>query len=384
MKQFFLSHQWFLDDNHGSPFGWTYSCRSVVYVKSVITKWRQENMTIKNHHLLKTFASLGLCMFFFTAGCKEFELQDPSQRPSEDLTSEKLRSSRTRTSIRRPTVTPTATPIPTPTPKVVPTATPAVTATPASSPTVTIANPAIATIVASQTATSHEAKIPSIRYDWQKYPVIIMQSPSGADIPSWFEFSKPEWCYTLNSWLQVFEAEGNTAKNTRVQFRNLKIFVLSESTRKWSLVKSDVSPYTDSWQYPFAFSADGGTRVESSGGLSFKPKYPVFAHGYGTQTTIVPQDVRAVFVSMETKLVLENASGTDDRSSAKYLVNVGADYWPNAQAVNKTWSYAPGIGQGRFILATQDWRKATMIVPNGRYGSTMQEMIEKYPLPLDQ
>lgn len=210
-----------------------------------------------------------------------------------------------------------------------------------------------------------------------------MQSPAGADIPSWFPYSKPEWCYLLNSWLQVYEAEGNTATNTRVQFRNLKIYMLSESTRKWTLLKSDAAPYTDTWKYPFDFAADKGTRVESSGGLSFKAKYPQFAHGYGSQNTIVPQDVRAVFVSMETRLILENASGTDDRGSARYLVNVGADYWPNAQAVNTTWSYAPGVGQGRFILATPDWRKATMIVPNGRFGSNMQEMIKTYPPPMD-
>lgn len=272
---------------------------------------------------------------------------------------------------------------PSPTPTVSPTATPTVSPTVSPTPS-SVANSSIAAMVASQSATSHEAKIPDIQYEWQKYPVIIMQSPSRADIPSWFEYSKPEWCYTLNSWLQVFEAEGNTAKNTRVQYRNMKIFVLSQSTRQWSLLKNDVSPDTDTWKYPFTYSASNGTRVESSGGLSFKPKYPLFAHGYGTQSTIVPQDIRAVFVSMETRLVLENASGTDDRSSAKYLVNVGADYWPNAQAVNTTWSYAPGVGQGRFILATPYWRKATMIVPNGRYGSNMQEMISTYPPPLEQ
>lgn len=306
-------------------------------------------MSTKNRSRMRRLAGTVWCTIFFSLGCSKFTIE--SENSSVDLASEKSRFSRPYT----------------PSP-------------PATSNT----NPDIAAVVASQTAPSHEAKIPSVQYEWQKYPLIIMQSPASADIPSWFEFYKPKWCYTLNSWLQVFEAEGNVAKNTRVQFRNMKLFALSESSRKWSLLKNDVSPSTDSWKYPFAFAADGGTRAESSGGFSFKPKYPVFAHGYGTQTTIVPQDIRAIFVSMETKLVLENASGIDDRSSAKYLVNVGADYWPNAQAVNTTWSYAPGVGQGRFILATPDWRKATMIVPNGRYGATMQEMIDKYPLPLDQ
>ncbi|WP_413578143.1 hypothetical protein ACLVWU_06330 [Bdellovibrio sp. HCB290] len=325
--------------------------------------------------------AFGLLTMISLLGCSKFETQTPSsstegvQSNPSPVATPKPTVSPTVTPTVSPTVTPTATPTvtPTPTPTVSPTVSPTVTPSP---------NPTMAAIVAGQTATSHEAVIPDIQYEWQRKPGIIMQSPSGADIPSWFEHSKPEWCYILNSWLQVFEAEGNTAKNTRVQYRNMKIYVLSQATRKWSLLKNDVSPYTDTWKYPFTFASSNGTRVESSGGLSFKPKYPLFAHGYGTHSTIVPQDIRAVFVSMDTRLVLENASGADDRNVAKYLVNVGADYWPNAQAVNTSWSYAPGVGQGRFILATPDWRKAVMVVPNGRYGSNMQEMIDNPP-PLD-
>ncbi|WP_413584399.1 beta strand repeat-containing protein [Bdellovibrio sp. HCB274] len=242
----------------------------------------------------------------------------------------------------------------------------------------------IADVVAAQTATSHEGVIPDIRYEWQRYPMIIMQSPAKADIPSWFPYTKPNWCTLLNAWMQVFEAEGNTATNTRVEYRSLKIYVLSQSTRTWSLLKNDLKPvYTDTWKYPFDFDSDGGDRAEPSGGVSFKAKYPLFAHGYGGQLIIVPSDVRAVFVTMDTRLILDNASGTDDRASARYLVNVGADYWPDADAINNTWPYAPGAGQGRFILATPEWRKATMIIPNGRYGSSMQEMLNTYPPPMD-
>ncbi|MEK2690825.1 hypothetical protein [Bdellovibrio sp. GT3] len=326
---------------------------------------------------LTTNFRIGVLSFFLVliTACSKFESQTPIDGTTGQGSESVPQPSPSVTP--KPTVTPSPTPTVTPTPTPTPTSSPSPTATPG-------ASQAIIDMVASQSASSHEAVIPDIRYEWQTKPMIIMQSPSGADIPSWFEYSKPEWCYTLNSWLQVFEATGNSATNTRVQYRNMKIFVLSQSTRTWSLLKNDPSPYTDTWKYPFTYSASSGTKVESSGGLSFKPKYPLFAHGYGTHSTIVPQDIRAVFVSMETRLVLENAAGTDDRSSAKYLVNVGADYWPNAQAVNTTWGYAPGVGQGRFILATPEWRKATMIVPNGRYGSTMQEMVNTYPPPLDQ
>lgn len=184
--------------------------------------------------------------------------------------------------------------------------------------------------------------------------------------------------------MQVFEADGNKATNSRVQYRNLKVYTLSQSTRKWTLLKNDAAPpYTDTWKYPFDFAADGGDRKESTGGVSFKPDYPKFGHGYGSQTILSnPADIRAVFVSMDTRLILDNPNGVDDRASAKLLTNVGADYWPDKASINNSWSYAPGIGQGRFILATKDWRKATMIVPNGRFGATMQEMITNPP-PLD-
>ncbi|MBX3018223.1 MAG: hypothetical protein KF767_10065 [Bdellovibrionaceae bacterium] len=257
------------------------------------------------------------------------------------------------------------------------------TPTPAASPTPI--DPAVTAkmqaIVTSQQATSHEAAIPDIRFDWQRGPGPIMQSPAKDDIPSWFPHTKPDWCYILNTWMQVFEADGNTATNTRVQYRNLKLFVLSQSTRTWSQLRNDALPWTDTWTYPFAHVSNMGMRNESSG-VSFKPAYPDFGHGYGTHNTIVPQDIRAVFVSMETRLILDDPSGADDRASARYLVNVGADYWPDAASVNTTWSYAPGVGHGRFILATSNWRLATMLVPNGRYGADYQEMIDNPP-PLD-
>ncbi len=220
------------------------------------------------------------------------------------------------------------------------------------------------------------------RYDWQYQPAIVMHAPRGDAIPSWWTGNRPEWTYSVLTWYTTQEAQGNAATNTRVQVANLRFYILSESTRTWKQHDVKAAPYSEEWKYPFAFAGAGSPRNESSGGVSVKPDYPNFYHGYGNSISIDPKDVRAVYVSMDFRLAVDNPSKPDDRNSAKYVVNAGADYWPgNGQA---TWSlgYAPGIGTGRTMLATKDWRTATLLVPNKNYGSTMEE-IRKNPPPLD-
>jgi len=46
-----------------------------------------------------------------------------------------------------------------------------------------------------------------------------------------------------------------------------------------------------------------------------------------------------------------------------------------------TWNlgYAPGMGNGRYLQATNDWRTASMIVPNTRSGASMDELRNNPP-----
>jgi len=220
------------------------------------------------------------------------------------------------------------------------------------------------------------------RYDWQYQPAIVMAAPRGDAIPSWWTGNRPTWTYDMLTWFTTQEAQGNAASNTRVQVANLRVYVLSQATRTWKQFDSKAAPYSEMWSYPFSYAGAGSVRNESSGGVSVKPAYPEFYHGYGNPITIDPTDVRAVYVSMDFRLAVDNTSKPDDRASAKYVVNAGADYWPgNGQA---TWSlgYAPGIGIGRTLLATNNWRTATLLVPNPNYGSSMDE-IRKNPPPLN-
>jgi hypothetical protein len=149
-------------------------------------------------------------------------------------------------------------------------------------------------------------------------------------------------------------------------------------------VDTTIAPASELWKYPFVYAGDSkaaGTRQEATGGYSVKPAYPYFHHGYGTTYTIPnPADIRAVYVAMDFRLAVDNPQKPDDRTKAKYVVDVGADYYPG---LGKSWGvgYAPGVGNGRYLLATNGWRTGTMLVPNKILGATLDEM-RKNPPPM--
>lgn len=222
-----------------------------------------------------------------------------------------------------------------------------------------------------------EALVIKPSYDWQYKAAIVQYSPAAAALPSWYPGPRPDWCHIALTWYTAYEATGNTSTNTRVEMRNLRMYVLSNKTRKWTVTDMTAAPMTDLWKYPFLFAGDSkkaGVRFEKSGGVSARPAYPNFLHGYGKSYTFPdPSDVRAVYVAMEHRLIVDNPAKADDRAKARYVVNAGADYYPGK---GRSWgnSYAPGIGGSKFFVATKEWRTAAMLVPNKLVGATMAEM----------
>jgi hypothetical protein len=253
--------------------------------------------------------------------------------------------------------------------------------------------PTIDTVIADMTADNEAIPIKPV-YNWQYKPQTVMHSPAASSVPTWFTYAKPDWCKSILSWYTAFEAggaggdeaTGNQATNSRIQVRNLQVHVLSNATRQWTRVNHVAAPWTDLWKYPFAYAADmysaaADVKTASTGGYTIKPNYPTFHHGYGTGYALPdPQDVRAVYAQIEFRLVVENPALPDDRANARYVVNVGADYWPGQGGYS--WPYAPGIASGRYLLATNEWRTATMLVPNKDLGATYNEMRSNLPDPL--
>jgi hypothetical protein len=75
-----------------------------------------------------------------------------------------------------------------------------------------------------------------------------------------------------------------------------------------------------------------------------------FWHGYGSPTAIDPYDVADVLVSTKVSLVIDDTDGPDDRAASRFMVAVGADYYPNTAL-----AVYPGVGTSRHKLVTARW-----------------------------
>lgn len=227
-----------------------------------------------------------------------------------------------------------------------------------------------------------EALVIDPQFPWQSRPQVTMHAPRGDAIPAWWRGNRPDWMHSVIPWFTVFEAQGNAASNSRVQVKDLRFFILSNKTREWSQVALDARPAVMLWRYPFnavGQACGDASRDEGATHVSVLPSYPLFLHGWGTAEEIDPEDVGATLTAMDFRLVVDNLRKRDDRDQARFVVDVGADYYPDASL---RWSldFAPGIGNGRMLLAHSDWRTATLLVPNKDHGVTL-DSLRRIPLP---
>jgi hypothetical protein len=154
------------------------------------------------------------------------------------------------------------------------------------------------------------------------------------------------------AWGQLYESlEGNPATNSGVELRNLRLYLLSKTTGVWLLVEE--GPVKGA-RYPESFrgqvlpadvipTADGTQIVTAGDGYNFH-----FWTAMG-RTAIDPADIGGVYAVMEARLVTLDPSQPDDRDTARYVLDIGADYWSEGR-INKA------VGMGRFKFVTEQWR----------------------------
>jgi hypothetical protein len=194
----------------------------------------------------------------------------------------------------------------------------------------------------------HEGKLHGVpdSYSWSKGPILE---------------NDPRNFTAMIAWGQLYEdARGNTASNTRVQLRNIEALYLSKLDNKWHLIQQNTDVEGAAYVEDFVNDVhkpaqtrqepDGGISVTAGGGYNFH---------FWTKTgrsLINTADVVGIYITVQGRLVLNDASQPDDRSSARYLLGVGGDYWLSLTAPWDNFTTNGGIGVGRLKYVKKEWQ----------------------------
>jgi hypothetical protein len=168
----------------------------------------------------------------------------------------------------------------------------------------------------------------------------------------------PEGSLAINHWLNVYVDLSNVhPANTRVNLRNAQVWWKRLSTGVWTMGVNEDHPEVESYAEDYSsgpYPVD--QRNEPDGTVSVKPVALRNAHGFcpWPRVSIDPLDVGGIVSVVEARLILDNAGGTDDRASAKWMVEAGADYYPDVTGPGITNN--PGIGGGKFKYVHNAWK----------------------------
>lgn len=176
-------------------------------------------------------------------------------------------------------------------------------------------------------------------------------------------------------WGQLYEdARGNPAKSTRVEFRNIKTYVLSKRDNVWRLVQSSkdvsgsafVEDFSNNTNKPadIRTEADGYQSVTAGNGYNF--------HFWPntSRAEIDPADLGGLLTTVQARVI------GPDSDQARYLLNMGGDWWLDQNSGWDNFKTNGGIGGGRCKTVKPEWQSFNMT-------TLSPEAIRKTPPPLD-
>jgi hypothetical protein len=206
-------------------------------------------------------------------------------------------------------------------------------------------------------------------------------------VPSYFDFytgpfivmgNQPAGNKAVALWGGLYiDSGGNPATNTRVNIRNCQLYWKRASTGAWTrgvLTNTpEVGSYAEDFSQDFGLAA---VRTESDGTISFTAGGGRVSHFYAPypRIPIDPNDFGGVVSVCEARLILNNPNGPDDRAIAKYLLDTGADYYPDTTGPGI--ENNPGIGGGKLKYVTTDWRSFAM-------STLTQNQLDSNPPPIN-
>jgi hypothetical protein len=161
-------------------------------------------------------------------------------------------------------------------------------------------------------------------------------------------------------WIVLFDGPSHNATNTRVQYKNFRLYVKSRSTKQWTLLGH--SPGVGGFNTPkptlFGGKEAENKRTNADGSVEIKPptNTNLAWHGWWNKgrLPIDPNDIEAVFATVQARLTVDNASAPDDRAKAQLGFHVGVDYYYD---VKTNWDVVnPGAGVSRVKQVTNNWQ----------------------------
>ena len=195
---------------------------------------------------------------------------------------------------------------------------------------------------------------------------------------------KPASWKALGIWATIYQQDSHElSKNTGIEFKNMKLYGYSKRLG-WRLIEhaNPIGSFYDenftndsSKNFTSNFFNSKDTKT-SKVKLDTKTKGFNY-HPFGEQndlTEIDMLDIEYVFSRMDIRLVTWDTTLPSDIDDAKYVANIGADWWVEKGSYWKEdWSSNRDVCVGQFRTITEDWKSLYMCsVPLDLYDEILQ------------
>lgn len=162
-------------------------------------------------------------------------------------------------------------------------------------------------------------------------------------------------------WVVIFDGVDHAASNVAVEMRNMLTYIKSRSSGKWVLFGGPTSTTGTLYGKPNtglpARTQEMISRTATSSTIKVPENRGYFWHGWwgAGRVAVDPYDIAAMFVTVQARLVVADASRPDDRARAQVGLQVGADYYMTTSSIYPE-SYAPAVGIARTKKIANDWQ----------------------------
>ncbi len=189
-----------------------------------------------------------------------------------------------------------------------------------------------------------------LNYDWAQKPRVGM----GTD-PGNFK--------AAIAWGQIYEDRlGNPATNTRVQVRNMQMYYFSKKQQKWIELQKTMQVEGNAYREDFVGDinkvADKRDESNNGGGLSVTAGDGYNFHFWPKtdRVDIDPTDIEIIYSTVQARLIVDDSNKPDDRSTARYLLSMGGDYWYDKSVQWAEFKTNGDFAIGRFKYVTNEWQ----------------------------